>query len=106
MSIPTTKQTIIEAKLRSAFAPQALEVINESHLHAGHHHHGSDHHGAFDGSGETHFRVRIVSEAFAGMDRVARHRAINALLKEELESGVHALALEPSAPGEATRRQR
>ncbi|WP_420960564.1 BolA family protein [Brucella sp. IR073] len=104
MSIHETRQTIIEAKLRSAFAPEFLEVINESHLHAGHHHHGSDHHGAFDGTGETHFRVRIVAEAFAGMDRVARHRAINALLKEELEGGVHALALEPAAPGEQKRR--
>ncbi|RCS22368.1 BolA family transcriptional regulator [Phyllobacterium salinisoli] len=104
MSIHVTKQTTIEAKLRSAFAPEMLEVINESHLHAGHHHHGSDHHDAFDGSGETHFRVRIVSSTFTGMDRVARHRAINAVLKDELESGVHALALEPSAPGEATRR--
>ncbi|PYE89038.1 BolA family protein [Phyllobacterium leguminum] len=104
MSIPVSKQTTIEAKLRSAFTPQSLEIINESHLHAGHHHNDSGHHDAFDGRGETHFRVRIVSDAFTGMDRVARHRAINLTLKEELESGVHALALEPSAPGETTRR--
>ena len=97
MSIHNSKQSSMEAKLLAAFAPERLEVINESHLHAGHQ-------PDYDGTGETHFRVRIVSDAFATMNRVARHRAINDLLKEELESGVHALALEPSAPGEATRR--
>lgn len=103
MSIHNNRQSAIEAKLSAAFAPERLEVINESHLHAGHHH-GDDHHAAFDGTGETHFRVRIVSAAFEGMGRVARHRAINEVLKDELAGGVHALALEPSAPGEPTRR--
>ncbi len=102
-STQNSKQGAMEAKLTAAFAPERLEIINESHLHAGHHH-GDDHHAAFDGSGETHFRVRIVSVAFAGMSRIARHRAINEALKEELMTGVHALALEPSAPGEAMRR--
>jgi BolA protein len=87
----------------SAFAPSRLVVLNESHLHAGHHHSGSDHHGTFDGSGETHFRVRIMSNAFAGMSRIARHRAVNDTLAAELEAGVHALAIEPAAPGETTR---
>ncbi len=103
MSIHKSRRSAIEAKLAAAFAPERLEVIDESHLHAGHHH-GDDHHAAFDGTGETHFRVRIVSQAFAGLGRVARHRAINEALKEELAGGVHALALEPSAPGEPTRR--
>lgn len=94
----------IETKLKSAFAPQALEIINESHLHAGHHHVESGHHATFDGSGETHFRVRIVAEAFRGLSRVERHRRLNAALAEELAGPVHALALEPSAPGEPTRR--
>ncbi|MBP0614031.1 BolA family protein [Jiella mangrovi] len=93
----------IEAKLVEAFQPTAFEVIDESHLHAGHHHGGSDHHAEFDGSGETHFRVRIVSEAFAGMPRIKRHRSINALLSNELSAGVHALAIEAAAPGEPTR---
>ncbi len=93
----------IVAKLESAFAPSRLVVLNESHLHAGHHHSGSDHHGTFDGSGETHFRVRIMSNAFAGMSRIARHRAVNDTLAAELEAGVHALAIEPAAPGETTR---
>jgi len=93
----------MEGKLKAAFSPERLVIINESHLHAGHHHEGSDHHGAFDGSGETHFRVRIVSPAFAGMSRIDRHRAVNDLLAEELKAGVHALAIEPAAPGEQTR---
>ncbi len=96
-------QQTIEAKLGKAFSPERLLVINESHLHAGHHHSGSDHHGTFDGSGETHFRVRIVAPAFATMSRIERHRAVNALLAEELAAGVHALAIEPAAPGDATR---
>lgn len=89
-------QSTIEAKLNQAFAPERLEIVNESHLHA-HHQPG------FDGTGETHFRVRMVSGRFSGMTRVARHRAVNEVLKDELAAGVHALALEPSAPGEPTR---
>ncbi|MEO4000651.1 BolA family protein [Mesorhizobium sp. CAU 1732] len=96
-------QSTIENKLSKAFAPERVSVINESHLHAGHHHSGSDHHDAFDGTGETHFRVRIVAEAFSGMSRIDRHRAVNELLAPELEAGVHALAIEPAAPGEKTR---
>jgi len=96
-------QQQIEAKLEAAFSPERMAVINESHLHAGHHHVESDHHAEFDGKGETHFRVRIVAAQFAGMSRVERHRAVNSLLAEELKSGVHALAIEPSAPGEAVR---
>lgn len=96
-------QASIEEKLKRAFSPERLSVINESHLHAGHHHVESGHHAEFDGKGETHFRVRVVSSAFTGMSRIERHRAINALLADELEGGVHALALEPAAPGEQTR---
>jgi BolA protein len=96
-------QSRIEEKLKRTFAPDRLAVINESHLHAGHHHVESGHHEEFDGKGETHFRVRLVSPAFAGMSRIDRHRAVNALLADELNGGVHALAIEPAAPGEATR---
>ena len=96
-------QSAIENKLMQAFHPVSLTVINESHLHAAHHHEDDGHHATFDGSGETHFRVRIVAEAFAGLSRVARHRAINELLKPELEAGLHALAVEPAAPGETVR---
>jgi BolA protein len=90
--------------LRQAFSPERLEVINESRLHAGHHHVVDGREETFDGTGETHFRIRIVSAAFAGMNRVERHRAVNALLADELSAGkVHALAIEPAAPGEPTR---
>jgi BolA protein len=96
-------QEQMEKKLSAAFSPERLVIINESHLHAGHHHVESGHHATFDGTGETHFRVRIVSPAFAGKSRVERHRAVNEVLTEELKAGVHALAIEPSAPGEKTR---
>ena len=94
----------IEAKLTEAFSPESLTIVDESHLHAGHNHEGSDHHAGFDGSGETHFRVRLVSAAFAGQSRIARHRAVNGALRQELAAGVHALAIEAAAPGEKTRR--
>jgi len=87
----------IVKKIEEAFAPERLAVINESHLHAGHHG------GAMDGSGETHFRVRVVSGAFSGMSRIERHRKLNELLAAEIADGVHALALEPAAPGENVR---
>ncbi|NJR14010.1 MAG: BolA family transcriptional regulator [Phyllobacteriaceae bacterium] len=86
----------ITQKLGAALAPERFEVLNESHLHAGHQE-------KFDGSGETHFRVRIVSAAFTGKSRIDRHRAITALLDAEFTAGVHALAIEAAAPGEATR---
>ena len=92
----TTLQSRIEKKLNEAFAPERLVVINESHLHAGHQ-------PDMTGTGETHIRVRIVSAKFAGMPCLARHRAINDLLKPELDAGLHALAVEPSAPGEPVR---
>jgi BolA protein len=83
-------------KLSTAFAPERLEVLNESHMHAGHQ-------ASFDGKGETHFRVRIVTSAFTGKSRIERHRAITALLDTEFADGLHALAIEAAAPGEATR---
>jgi BolA protein len=82
-------------KLTRAFNPTALAVVDESHLHAGHA-------GARDG-GESHFRVEIVSEAFAGLSRVARHRRVHDVLAEELRGGVHALAVTARTPDEATR---
>lgn len=93
----------MERKLNEAFSPERLSVINESHLHAGHHHVENGEEAEFDGSGETHFRIRIVSSAFAGMSRIERHRAVNALFGDELKAGLHALAIEPAAPGEKVR---
>ena len=87
-------QAAMEDKLDEAFSPERLVVVNESHLHAGHHHVESGQQAEFDGTGETHFRVRIVSHAFTGMSRIERHRAVNAVLADELKAGVHALAIE------------
>jgi BolA protein len=84
---------IITEKLTSAFSPQSLEVVDESHLHAGHA-------GSREG-GQTHYRVYIVSNAFKGKSRVDRHRMINTALAAELAGGVHALAIHAAAPGEA-----
>ena len=83
----------IEAKLRAAFSPDTLEIVDQSHLHKGHA-------GAPEG-GESHFRVVILSAAFAGMSRVERQRAVNRALAEELAGPVHALSVEVRAPGEA-----
>ncbi|TFJ94920.1 ankyrin [Platysternon megacephalum] len=81
---------IMIKKLRDAFAPEFLDVIDESHRHEGHA-------GARPG-GQTHYRVKIVASAFAGKSRVAIHRMINDTLAEELANQVHALAIEASAP--------
>ncbi len=95
-----SRKLIAEQSLSAEFAPERLEIVNESHLHAGHHHGDGR---PFDGSGETHFRIRIISKAFTGKSRLERHRAINAALKPVLDDGLHALAIEASAPGEAVR---
>ena len=79
----------IETSLREAFDPARLEVINESHLHAGH--------GGDDGSGASHYRVRIRADAFAGKSRVETHRMVNRALADELRT-VHALAIDAKAP--------
>ena len=78
----------IEQLLESAFRPTRLEVINESHLHAGH--------AGDDGSGESHWKVVIAADEFAGMTRLARHRAVHAALGPEVIGRLHALALEIS----------
>ena len=83
---------LITEKLSKAFAPQSLDVVDESHQHVGHSGHRP--------GGETHFRVYIVSEAFRGKSRLERHRLVNDALSGELAGGVHALAIHASAPGE------
>jgi BolA family transcriptional regulator, general stress-responsive regulator len=85
-----------EARMRAALMvglqPIRLDVVNESELHAGHR--------SSPGTGESHFRLLIVSPRFAGLSRVARHRLVNELVAAELAGGVHALALATFAPGE------
>ena len=75
----------IESRLTAAFAPTELEVVNESHRHAGH--------AGDDGSGESHFRIVIRAPAFATMTRIARHRAVQQALGE-LNQRIHAIALD------------
>ena len=88
-----TMQERLQDKLTKAFSPDQLEVIDESEQHRGH--------GGWREGGETHFRVRMVSSEFTGQGRVARQRAVNKCLAEELATTVHALAMELRAPGEA-----
>jgi len=88
-----TKDVITE-KLTEAFAPESINVIDESHKHEGHAGHRP--------GGQTHFRVHIVAEAFRGKSRIERHRMINQALSGEFEAGMHALAIHAAAPGEAT----
>ena len=83
---------LIMAKLTEAFAPAHLDVVDESHLHAGHAGHRP--------GGETHFRVTIVAAAFRGKTRLERHRMVNETLADELKGGVHALAIHAAAPGD------
>jgi BolA protein len=89
----------IKAKLEAALAPTSLEVIDESHKHAGHAH-AITRPGTAEGTGGTHFQVKVISDAFTGKSRVDRHRKINELLAFELAAGVHALSIDAKAPGE------
>lgn len=90
--------TKILEKLTAAFAPERLELEDDSARHAGHHHEGG-----IDAQpgGESHFNLMIVSNAFAGQNRVARQRAVNAVLAEELAGPVHALSIKALTAGEA-----
>ena len=85
----------IESKLRAKFTPLHLSIVDESYKHAGHA-------GTRDAvrSGETHFKVQIVSEAFSGLPLIERHRAVNDCLNQELKEGVHALSIDAKTPAQ------
>jgi stress-induced morphogen len=85
----------IRKKLTEAFAPVALEVVNDSHRHAGH--------AGSPGTGESHFTIKVVSAAFAGKSRLERHRMVNRALAAELAGKIHALAVTALAPDEVSR---
>lgn len=85
-------QQEIEAILNAAFAPDRLEVINDSATHRGH--------SGDDGSGESHFTVVIESSAFSGRSRLDRQRMVIRALGDIPGERVHALAIKASAPGE------
>ena len=81
----------IETALRQALAPQQLQVIDDSHHHAGH-----------AGAGEgSHYTVRITSERFAGLRPVARHRLVYHALASLMPAGIHALAIQARSPAES-----
>lgn len=85
---------LIRRQLSAALSPTELDIEDESHRHAGHA-------GARDGRG--HFRVRIVSAAFAGKSALARHRAVYAALGDLMQTDIHALAIDARAPEEENR---
>lgn len=92
MNTQQTVKQLIETRLAAAFPGADIDVIDESHKHAGH--------AGARPEGQTHFQVTVISPAFAGQNRVARHRAVMSLLREELDGPVHALAISAKAPGE------
>jgi BolA protein len=85
--------SIIATRLATALEPSQLEVINDSHHHAGHM--------GDDGTGESHWTVVVESPAFAGLNRVQRQRMVNTALADLLATRIHALAIKARAPGEA-----
>lgn len=84
--------TQIHSKLQTAFAPERLEVVDDSARHAGH--------AGAHGGGESHFNVVVVSAGFLGLNRVERQRRVHSALAEELAGPVHALSVKALAPGE------
>jgi len=87
----TDRVALIRERLEAALAPDELEIIDESHLHRGHP-------GARDGRG--HFRVRIVSDVFAGLPRLARHRRVFAAVGDLMATDIHALNIEALSSNE------
>ena len=92
MTQPTSVEMQIRERLLVALEPTRLDVINESHLHAGHR--GSP------GTGDSHFRLLIVSTKFAGLSRVARQRLVNQVLAPLMGKPIHALAMATLATDE------
>jgi len=82
---------MIRERLESGLRPDELQIVDESHLHVGHA-------GALDGRG--HFRVRVVSDVFAGLPRLARHRRVYAAVGELMQTDIHALNIEAYANNE------
>lgn len=87
-----TRAQRIEHALTKAFAPDYLAVADDSHKHAGH--------AGARPEGETHYHVTLVAKAFEGLSRLDRQRKVNAELKSEFETGLHALQITVRAPGE------
>ena len=84
-----TRTEKIQARLEAAFSPRVLEVVDDSERHRGH--------AGYQDGGESHFQVRIEADAFAGLSRIARHRAVHAALGPDLVAEIHALSLQIAA---------
>lgn len=98
--VTNPRATRIRQVLEEALAPIRLEVVDDSRRHAGHAHVVARA-GTAGGTQETHFKIKVVSEQFVGKSRLDRHRAINALIADEMGDGkVHAVAIDARAPGE------
>jgi BolA protein len=91
MSAPATRAQRIEARLAAALDPSVLELVDESHLHAGH---------AGAASGGSHFRLKIVSPRFEGQRLVMRHRLVYDSVHDLMHTEIHALAITALAPSE------
>ncbi len=87
----------IKHKIEQGLAPTHLEIINESHKHKGH--------GGYHPSGESHFKLVVVSALFIGKSRVERQRSVYGLLSAEFDDGLHALSLTTLTPDEALTQQ-
>lgn len=82
---PVRMEDTIREKLEKHLNPSVLEIVNQSHLHAGH--------AGDNGTGESHFRIKVVSSVFAGMSRIEAQRLIYGILSDELKNGIHALSI-------------
>ena len=97
-----THLSSIRHTLEAGLSPLALDLVDESHKHAGHagvRHQERGPAGRSDG-GVTHIKVRVVAEGFSGKSRIERHRMVNTLLQGEIAKGLHAITIEAKAPGE------
>jgi BolA protein len=94
MNAQTTGPVAVEMlrRLNSALSPTSIELIDDSEQHRGH--------GGYNPAGESHFRLRIESPAFAGKNRVDRQRMIYGALGDLMQARVHALSIRATAPGE------
>jgi len=88
------RRQLVEERLRAALAPQSMELIDDSHLHAGHA-------GATDG--RSHYRLMVVSAKFSGMRAVARHQLVYRILDDLMRTDIHALGITALTPDEAPR---
>ena len=89
VSAASTREQRLRERLEARFAPLELEIEDESRFHAGH---------AGAAGGQSHYRVRIVAEAFRGVAPVARHRLVYAAVGDLLQTDIHALAIDASPP--------